>query len=160
MSHPAAFPRPGSRAWRRGFTLVELGIAITILISLATVSFLYYQRGSSEAAEAGTEYATNYGADVTAATSTGTVLPDWDSAARDGQAFTILSRSETTVPGVYVFRWDAGGEAPSDAFYGSGAGGTLEMGGPWEPAMGCLAEPGRPIAEESLTDCSASLPSS
>jgi prepilin-type N-terminal cleavage/methylation domain-containing protein len=114
----------------RGFTLIELGIALTILVSLVTVSFVIYQRGGDDAAAAGGSYTREYGGAVNEATSTGLTLPNWNTPDRNGQAFTVLANDTgTNYPGVYVYRHE------SIDFYTT----SFVLGGPWEPAFGCLA---------------------
>jgi prepilin-type N-terminal cleavage/methylation domain-containing protein len=127
----------------RGFTLVEVAVVAAILAVFVFALVSFTAENGGKVSEAGENYTSEYGGDVSAATSTGTALPTWTEA-NNGQAFTILSSSTTITPGVYVFR------SGSIDFYAAGEAG-LTVGGPWEPAMGCLA--GLEISGESLAAC-------
>jgi prepilin-type N-terminal cleavage/methylation domain-containing protein len=136
-----------SRLRRPGFTLIELAVVASVLAVTVAVFISYASSSRSQIVAAGDQYAEDYGDAVDTAASAGTELPDWSGAGRNGQAFTILNSSDTTVPGVYVYR------EGSNLFYSPTTGTVAGPGidGPWEPALGCLA--GLPIASASVTTC-------
>jgi prepilin-type N-terminal cleavage/methylation domain-containing protein len=116
---------------RRGFTLVELGITLAILVGLAGITIIVLQQGGNETREVGQAYADNYTAAVADSTSAGYTLPTTWGVDKDGQTFTIMANDAgDNYPGTYIYRHG------STDHYAAALPGT---NGPWQAVFGCLA---------------------
>lgn len=116
---------------RRGFTLVELGITLAILVGLAGITILVLQRGGNETREVGQAYADNYTGAVSDSTSAGATLPTTWGEEKNGQTFTVTANAESSnYPGTFIYR-----HGSTEYFAAS----LPATGGPWQAVFGCLA---------------------
>lgn len=125
---------------RRGFSLIELAIALAILVSVSSVAYLILSDGASDTADVGENYATNYQGAIGQEVNTGSALPtDWACADKENKAFTLKDAATASWDGTYIFRCvddGAGGREGATTFYGWAAGARTDAPtGPWERAF-------------------------
>lgn len=126
---------------RRGFSLIELAIALAILVSVSSVAYLILSDGADSTADVGENYATNYQDAIGQEVNTGAALPtfsgdtpEWTCADKENKAFTLKGASTSTWDGTYIFRCTAGVPEADANYYKWGATG-LEATGPWQRAF-------------------------
>lgn len=120
---------------RRGFSLIELAIALAILVSVSSVAYLILSDGADSTADVGENYATNYQGAIGTEVNTGSTLPtDWVCTDKENKAFTLKDASTASWDGTYIFRCTAGEPETDATYYKWGATGR-EATGPWQQAF-------------------------
>jgi prepilin-type N-terminal cleavage/methylation domain-containing protein len=133
----------------RGFSLIELAIALTILVSVTSIAYVILAQGGQVASDAGETYAVNYQQGISEATNSGSTLPvTWTCASDENKVFNLNGSGIEIVAGVsadgtYIFRCtgEPGSKTPSTAHHDwtPAAGGNpatvSPTGGPWEKAF-------------------------